>query len=135
MTRSTRFGLLVGVPAALTAGALMVPHPAAGALKAGACFHESDIGNWHAPDGKTIYLRVFASRYYRIDLSRECAPLRWPQAHLITTVHGSDLICTPVDLDLKASEGPGAIPEPCFVSSITALSSGEAALLPKKVKP
>jgi hypothetical protein len=127
--------LLAFALAVLTAGALMMPHPAKGALKAGACFHESDISNWHAPDARTIYLRVFASRTYRVDLSRECSPLCWPDAHLITHAHGSGPVCTPVDLDLKASEGPGAIPEPCFVKSITALSSEEAALLPKGAKP
>jgi hypothetical protein len=135
MIRSTRLGLISGALALALAGALMMPHPAKGAWKAGACFHQSDIANWHAPDARTIYLRVFASRYYRIELSRECSPLRWPDARLINSAHGSDLICTPVDMDLKASEGPGDIPEPCFVKSITALSPDEAALLPKDAKP
>jgi hypothetical protein len=135
MTRAHRLGLIAGAIAALIAGTLLLPHSAKGALKAGACFHGSDISNWSAPDSRTIYLRVFASRYYRIDLSRECSPLRWPDAHLVTSSHGSDLICTLVDLELKASEGPGAIPEPCFVKSLTALSPGEAALLPKGAKP
>jgi hypothetical protein len=99
------------------------------------CFNDSDVSAWHAPDNRTIYLRVFTSRYYRIDLTRECSPLRWPDARLITHAHGSDLVCSPVDLDLKASEGPGDIPEPCFVKAITQLSPAEAAALPKSAKP
>jgi hypothetical protein len=133
MTRSAYIGLVTAL-AALTAGALLSPHAAKG-IPAGQCFHDSDISNWRAADARTIYLRVYASHYYRIDLSRECTPLRWPDAHLITHAHGSDLICAPVDLDLRASEGPGDIPEPCFVKSLTALSTEEAAALPHKDKP
>jgi hypothetical protein len=125
---------LVAALAALTAGALLAPHAAKG-IPAGQCFHGSDISNWHAADPKTIYLRVYAGHYYRIDLSRECAPLHWADAHLITHTHGPDLICAPVDLDLRASEGPGGIPEPCFVKSLTALSPGDVAALPREVKP
>jgi hypothetical protein len=127
--------LLTGALATLLAGALLMPHPARGAMPAGQCFHGSDISNWRAADARTIYLRVYASRIYRIDLSRECSPLHWPDARLVTHAHGSDLICAPVDIDLKASEGPGAIPEPCFVKSLTALSPDEAAALPKQSKP
>jgi len=128
----------VGALAAITAGVLLAPHEARGDLKAGnmaQCFHSSDISAWRAPDTKTIYLRVFTSRYYRVDLSRQCSPLNWPDAHLITHSHGPDLVCKPVDFDIHASEGPDAIAEPCFVKSLTALTPEEVKALPRNSKP
>jgi hypothetical protein len=136
----TRPRFITGALALILAGALAMPHPAKGAAKsamtaAAQCFHGSDISGWRAPDARTIYLRVFAGRYYRVELSRACSPLTWPGARLITHAHGGDLVCAPVDFDIRASEGPGDIPEPCFVKSITALSTDEAAALPRKAKP
>jgi hypothetical protein len=121
------------------AGALAAPIAAESAeplpSELAQCFNYSNISAWRAYDTKTIYLRVFTNRYYRIDLARECSPLHWPDALLITHTHGSDLICSPLDLDLKASEGPGDIPDPCFVKAVTLLSPTEAAALPKGAKP
>jgi hypothetical protein len=118
-------------------GALAAPVTAASAAAGNLaqCFNESDVSAWHAPDTRTIYLRVFVNRYYRIDLSRECSPLRRPDARLITHVLGTDFICSPVDFNLRASEGLGGISEPCFVKAVTQLSPAEAAALPKDAKP
>jgi hypothetical protein len=142
MTRMTRIGVITGALAALLAGTVLLPHAAKGDQgnpdikgSIARCFHGTDITGWSAPDAKTIYFRVFASRYYRVDLVRACSALDWPRARLITQVRGGDLICEPVDLDVRASEGPGAIPEPCFVKSLTALSAEQVAALPPKAKP
>jgi hypothetical protein len=131
-------GLIAGALAAIAAGVFLAPHEARGDLKAGSlaqCFHGSDISAWRASDTKTIYLRVFASRIYRVDLSRQCRALQWPDAHLITQGHGPDLICKPIDFDIRASEGPGAIAEPCFVKSLTALTPDEVSALPRNIRP
>jgi len=109
---------------------------AASAASLAHCFNDNEFGNWVAsPDTKTLYFRVNANRYYRIDLARECSPLKWGDVRLITHIRGGGLICSAVDLDLKASEGPGGIPEACFVKGMTELSVAEAAALPKGLKP
>jgi hypothetical protein len=145
MRVTARHYLITGTVAlgALLAAAVLLPHAAKGANQGdpdakrsiARCFHGTDITGWSAPDPKTIYFRVFASRYYRVDLTRACSALDWPRARLITQVRGGDLICEPVDLDVRASEAPGAIPEPCFVKSLTALSQEEVAALPPRAKP
>jgi hypothetical protein len=51
------------------------------------------------------------------------------------TSHGSEMVCSAIDLDIKAAESPGGIVEPCFPKTMTALSAAEAAALPKESKP
>ena len=126
-----------GVAAAVLIAAAIIPprtaHGAVPSLKQ--CFASSDIRNWVAPDPKTLYLRVAVNRYFRVDLARECWPLKMQGSHLITRSFGPDLICSPVDWNLRTSEGPGDIPEPCFIQSITPLSPTDVAALPKNSKP
>jgi hypothetical protein len=118
--------------------ALIAPHTAKGAdgpasLKQ--CFNFNDITNWIAPNTHTLFLRVAADRYYRVDLSHECSPLHWPDARLITRNVGSQLICSPVDFNLRAAAAPGDVTEPCFVHDIIPLSPNEMAALPRGSKP
>ena len=134
--------------AVVLAAAMIAPHAARGAdepakpdepsksasLKE--CFRFADVRNWVAPDPRTLYFRVYTNRYYRVDLRNECSPLRSQGSRLIVHSSGPDLICAPVDLNLRAAEsGPGDIPEPCFVKGITRLTPDEVASLPKRAKP
>jgi len=146
MTKLARHLMIVGGLATLVvvAASVIAPKAAHGAapaagqtrLSPGQCFRQSDVGNWVAPDPRTLYVRVAANRYYRIDLARQCSALRWLTARLITRSFGTGLICGPVDMNLRASEGgPGDIAEPCFVEAITPLSREEVAALPKGAKP
>lgn len=139
----TRHFLIVGGTAALAVIAALVAtsRSAKGADEPSKsasqkeCFRFGDVRNWVAPDPRTLYFRVYTNRYYRVDLAHECSPLRWPDAHLIVHDFGSGLICAPVDLNLRAAEGPGDIAEPCFVKTIIRLSPDEVAALPKRAKP
>jgi hypothetical protein len=58
----------------------------------------------------------------------------FPGAHLIFNIHGSDTICSPLDFDLRISQGVGDIPQPCFVKSMSEASASEIASL-KTPKP
>jgi hypothetical protein len=135
------FLMVGGVALAVVAGAVLAtPRAAKGADATGKslaqCFREGEISNWVAPDAKTLYLKVYTNQVFKVALSRECSPLRFQGARLITHSYGPDLICSPVDWNLRASEGgPGDIPEPCFIQSITRLTPDEAAALPKNAKP
>ena len=100
-----------------------------------ACFDVTDFRNWHASDAKTLYIRTAFNRVYRADLGSDCPTLLWPDAHLIMKMHGGDLICNALDLDLRVSQGLHDIPVRCIAKSLTALSPSEADALPKGVKP
>ncbi len=108
------------------------PHGAGGANDN--CFRLSQLSNTRPDGDRRIYLRVGVNSFYRIDLASRCSSLPFEGNHLvITPTPGSDLICRPIDLDLKVSEG--GVSEPCFIKSITRLTPEEAAAIPRKVKP
>ena len=123
--------LLVIAAAAAALGAAL---PAAAQTGRESCFRLSQISNT-MPDGdRRIYVRVNVNSFYRIDLANRCASLPYPGNHLVLTpAGGNDLVCHPIDLDLKVSEG--GVRESCLISSITRLTPEEAAAIPKKVKP
>jgi hypothetical protein len=100
------------------------------------CFYDIDFENWKAPDSQTMYIRVRGDRYFQVGLANKCYDLTVPDARLITHFHGSDLVCSPVDWDLKVAAPFGnAIPEPCIVSSMRQLSPAEVATIPRRFKP
>lgn len=107
--------------------ALADPHPR--------CFNMAEMNGWRSPDGKTIYIRTGVDHYYRIDLARECSTLKSIDPHLVLTNRQGGEICSALDLDVKASESPGGILEPCFPRTLTELSAAEVAALPKAAKP
>ena len=116
--------------AALAAAAL----PASATGPNDNCFRLSQVSSTHADGDRKIYVRVGVSSFYRIDLANRCASLPYEGNHLVLTpAGGTDLICRPIDLDLKVSEGGAK--EPCFIQSITRLTPEEAAAIPRKVKP
>lgn len=99
------------------------------------CFFVNQTWNWKAgPDQQTIYIKVFPSRYYRLDLAAKCPGLNWPDARLIT-VHRSNSICDGLDWDLKVSQGIGGPPIPCIVKKMTELTPAEVEQIPPKSKP
>lgn len=109
--------------------------PAAPPSHRNQCFFVSQFENWRAPDKRTINIRVQGNHYFRLDLGNECYPLRSGSARLITTFRGSNTICSPLDWDLRVSEGIGSPSQPCIVKAMTELSPAEIAALPPKAKP
>lgn len=107
--------------------------PAAAADPHSRCFSTVEMNGWRSPDGKTIYIRTGANRYYRIELSRECSTLKSINPHLLLTNRSGGQICSVPDLDVKASES--GLVEPCFPKTLTELSAAEAAALPKSARP
>ena len=126
-------------PVAVLGAALMaftmVPAMAQPARPAGQCFATTEMGNWRAANASTLYIRVHMNKIYRLDLRGRCSLLTAPGARLITTFRGSNLVCSPLDWDLRVSEGIGSTSEPCIVKAMTPLSPAEIAALPPKAKP
>jgi hypothetical protein len=99
------------------------------------CFSSTDWSGWKATkDSKAIYIRVRVNDLYRLDLSGSCPTLQWPNARLITKLRGGSWICSPLDMELKVSDGAGTA-MPCIVSKITPLSREDAAALPRHLRP
>jgi hypothetical protein len=99
------------------------------------CFTSTQFNSWKAPDANTIYIRANFNRYFRLDLTKACTTLAWPDARLVLNVRGPQLICSPLDFDLKASQGLAGATEPCFVTKMTELSPAEIKALPQKFRP
>ena len=104
-------------------------------LPPGQCFRTRDIKSWIAPNAHTLNLKVMANRYYRVDLARDCPPLAWKDAQLITGTYGSGTICAPLDWSLSASDWQSGTPQTCFIQNITLLTQEQADALPKSEKP
>ena len=99
------------------------------------CFSVSDLSGWSSPDGNTIYIRIGVNRYYRIELGRRCSSLKSINPQLVLTNRQGGVICSVLDLGVKATENPGGVLEPCFPKTISQLSAVEVAALPKNAKP
>ncbi|MBV9512065.1 MAG: hypothetical protein JO303_17460 [Caulobacteraceae bacterium] len=135
LTASALLGTLALAGSSLAGSSLASAQPAAPAAKpANQCFFVTDWGAWRAPDSRTLYIKVGMDRVYKLDLANECPALLEPNTHLITHVRGTDTICSPVDIDLKVSEGEG-FSEPCIVTGMTQLSPAQIAALPKDQRP
>ncbi|HXS08062.1 MAG TPA: DUF6491 family protein [Rhizomicrobium sp.] len=119
----------------LLVASIAVPAAAETARPSAQCFNTTEMGNWRAADASTMYVRVHMNKIYRLDLKGRCSMLTAPGAMLITTFRGSNLICSPLDWDLKVSAGIGSAVEPCIVKAMTPLSKDEIAALPKKAMP
>jgi hypothetical protein len=123
-----------------TAATAETPAGPAGARRDGAdadCFRLSELQANHALSERAVLFRVNVSDYYRMEFSGGCPELRYPDPKLILTpAAGMDLICRPIDLDVKVGEqGPGVAPMPCIPTALHRLSPAEVAGLPKKDLP
>lgn len=97
------------------------------------CFLTNDWQDWRGADDNTIYLRVHAHDFYKIELSAGSNMVTVPFNHLISNVRVSPWICGPLDLDLKISDGHVTVP--LIVKSITKLTPEQVAQIPKKMLP
>lgn len=104
------------------------------ARPARSCFSLSDWQGWSAPDKNTLYMKVRNRDVYRVDLSHGTNLMTSPGVHLVSIVRGTDQICTPIDLDLRVSDGFG-FAMPIMAKSITRLTPEEIAAIPKRDRP
>ncbi len=123
----------------LMAGALVASIVLGGAASAAptpgqSCFQMTSLQSTRPDGDKTIYARVGVKQIYRIDLAHRCPELLSREGIVITPTGGRNLICGPLDFDLRARDVGGSS-TPCFVERISKLSPEEAAALPKKVVP
>jgi hypothetical protein len=123
--------------AALATAAIAVVGAPALAQPAQACFYITQWNGWKAPDDHTLYLNISNGKIVRLDLAGSCPEIRDPDARLINDDRGgSGQLCSPLDWDLRVSDGPpGGIATPCIVKGMTLLTPDEAAAIPKNMRP
>ena len=100
------------------------------------CFRVSQIQNHTKGDAKTLYLSVKPKwQVYRLGMSGSClAGVNSSDPLVLETVGGTDMVCRPLDLDLKVKVGAGGL-TPCIIKDITRLTPDQVAALPPKVRP
>jgi hypothetical protein len=131
LTGAALLGALALTGSSLAGATLANAEPAKPAAR---CFYANDWESWKAVDGHTMYVRVGIHRVFRLDFASTCQEMTWPDTHLITVFRGSNSVCSPLDIDLKVSDGHG-FAEPCIVSGLSELSPDQIAALPKKSLP
>jgi hypothetical protein len=127
---------LIALSIALGAATLAIGSaaPVQAAPAGDSCFRMSQLQSTRPDGDRRIYARVGVNTFYRIDLAHRCSSLPYANNGLVLTpAGGNDVICRPIDLDLKVNDN-GAL-EPCIIQSITRLSPAEADAIPKKAKP
>ena len=141
ITRAALVGLALCAPLALSGpaaaqDAAVAPTTAAAkpAKPARQCFYLSDWRGWTAPNKDTLYMKVRGKDVYKVDLAYGANQLTWPGVHLVSVVWGVDSVCSPLDLDLRVSDGFG-MPIPIRAKTITKLTPDQIAALPKKDRP
>lgn len=97
------------------------------------CFFSSSWEGWRSPDANTIYLRIGIKEIYKVDLSAGSPLLLYPDATLVSRFHGTDTVCSPLDLDIIVHEGGQS--DPIIAKSITKLTAEQVAAIPKKYLP
>ena len=129
-----RLVLAAALTAAL-AGPALTQEPAKPAAASSQCFRMSQIDNHTKGDDQTLYLSVRHRDVYRLSMSGNClAGASSNDALVMQPTAGVDLICRPLDLDLKVRTSPGML-SPCIIKDITTLTPEQAAALPPRVKP
>jgi hypothetical protein len=98
------------------------------------CFFITQWSGWKSPSPNILYLGVNLHDVYQVDLSAGSSQLQWPDVHLISTVRGSDSICSPLDLQLEVADHSG-FREPLIAAKLTKLTPEEVAAIPKKYRP
>lgn len=134
IARTALIGLAIAGFGASAASAAQGATEAKPAKPARQCFYLSDWRGWTAPDKNTLYLKVRGRDVYRVDLAWGSNQLTWPGNHLVSVVRGTDSVCSPIDLDLRVSDGTG-FAMPIRAKAITKLTPEQIQAIPKKYQP
>ena len=102
------------------------------------CFSIRDWQGWKASktEKDVLYVKVRMHDVWRVQPTDPEPFLDAPSVHLISITRGPDMVCHPLDLDLKiADNGPGGFATPLIVKDLKKLTPDEAKALPPEDQP
>ncbi|MGZ6015015.1 MAG: DUF6491 family protein, partial [Phenylobacterium sp.] len=100
-----------------------------------ACFSLQRLQNTQPYGDSTIYLRVGVKEYWRLDTAHRCSALLQRNGIILTPAGGEDMICSPIQLDLRVRDIGGGASTPCLIGKMTRLTPEEASRIPPKARP
>lgn len=106
--------------------------PAATAKAPNQCFRQSDIENSVQASRTSLNIKTRDNRYFQIQTKGACFTTLGVDPYIMK-VHGSDLVCHAIDLDISA--GPRGFQTPCIVDKIVPMTKPEVMALPKRDQP
>jgi hypothetical protein len=125
------FALMLGLMAPAAASA--APEPQGHAYNS--CFASNQWTGWSAPgNGDVLLLKVGLHDVYRVELSEGTRVYRDADRFLVNRLHGSNWICSPLDLNLTLSDRHG-FEEPLIARSLRRLSPEEISRIPPRDRP
>ena len=100
------------------------------------CFSITDWNGWRASEAEkdVLYFKVRLHDVYKVTLTDPEPFLRAPDVHLVNKTWGPDMVCNPIDLQLKLADWHG-VSTPLIVKDIKKLTPEEIAALPPGDKP
>jgi len=100
------------------------------------CFSIRDWSGWKASKSEkdVLYIKVRMHDVWRVQLTDKDSFLDAPDVHLVSKTWGPDMVCNPIDLDLKLADFHG-MQTPLIVKTLTKLTPDEAKALPKEDQP
>jgi hypothetical protein len=96
------------------------------------CFRTNDISNSIQVSETQLNILTKDHRYIRVDMAGRCFEPPFIDPYVLT-IRGSDMICSPIDIDLSA--GPPGFKTPCIVDRISQMTPAQVEAMPKKDKP
>lgn len=125
MNGTTRFALIAAAVGA-TAALSFQPQGAVAESPPRDCFNSNAVSGFSAPDDKTIYVTVGASKVYELKVLGSCPNLDWTQSIGLKS-RGSSFICTGMDVDLIVPQDGMGHPLRCAVRTVRRLTAEEVA--------
>lgn len=97
------------------------------------CFLARNVSNFSSPDASTVYLRVGANQFWKLDLMENCLRLT-RRGHIGIRANGaSPWICRPIQATIT-NRTPGATRR-CSVTGMRRLTPDEVAAIPSGLRP
>lgn len=96
------------------------------------CFRTRDIESSKQATETQLNIKLRDRRYFQIQTKNRCFDT-FDSPYLLNFHGGSDLICHPIDLDIKA--GPPGVKQTCFVDRIVPMTKQQILALPARQQP
>jgi hypothetical protein len=96
------------------------------------CFRTSDIESSKQATETQLNIKLRDHRYLQIRTKGNCFDT-FESPYILTLRGGGDMICRPIDIDLKA--GPQGVKTTCFVDAIVPMTKEQILALPPRQQP